>query len=196
MSDFQDKCASGVSYPIEIQYALSARDKVIVDDGQVYQFTNHSGVGVREKQIADALKYESNMVLVNSLTKDYGKQYQKDLDIEIGHLNTMPIQFHASSVYEKYIITYYEKYAKWYFINKLLRYAKDDQGKMVQRISGIFTSNMKRIRKQRKNGIAKKSVRNCWNRRWKTRMLTFRTTKCHGQCTVFRELWKRRQIMQ
>lgn len=129
MSDFQDKCASGVSYPIEIQYALSARDKVIVDDGQVYQFTNHSGVGVREKQIADALKYESNMVLVNSLTKDYGKQYQKDLDIEIGHLNTMPIQFHASSVYEKYIITYYEKYAKWYFINKLLRYAKDDQGK-------------------------------------------------------------------
>ena len=129
MSDFQDKCASGVSYPIETQYALSARDKVIVDDGQVYQFTNHSGVGVREKQIADALKYESNMVLVNSLTKDYGKQYQKDLDIEIGHLNTMPIQFHASSVYEKYIITYYEKYAKWYFINKLLRYAKDDQGK-------------------------------------------------------------------
>lgn len=129
-------------------------------------------MGVREKQIADALKYESNMVLVNSLTKDYGKQYQKDLDIEIGHLNTMPIQFHASSVYEKYIITYYEKYAKWYFINKLLRYAKDDQENGPKNI-WIFTSNMKRIRKQRKNGIAKKSVRNCWNRRWKTRMLTF-----------------------
>lgn len=135
------------------------------------------------------------MVLVNSLTKDYGKQYQKDLDIEIGHLNTMPIQFHASSVYEKYIITYYEKYAKWYFINKLLRYAKDDQGKCPKNI-WIFTSNMKQYTETEEKRYSKKECQKLLDRRWKTRMLTFRTTKCHGQCTVFRELWKRRQIMQ
>lgn len=143
MNDFAKNCQNEKSYSLETQYRMETRDNIILDSGQIYQFTNHSGTGIREKQLENAEKYKNNMEVVSNLTQNYGKHYDNQLQITIGHLDEMSMDFTAGSAFEKYLITYYSKYAKWYFLEKLYEDATDDQGGWSEEFNDFYRSYKK-----------------------------------------------------
>lgn len=128
MKNFPEQSAQGISYPWKTQFHLEARNRLVVDKGQIYQFTNFDRNAFRESQINNARKYLDNMVLIDSVDRKYADQFQEELSVEVESLNGTEITFTANSSYEKYIITYYPDYAKWYFLNDLRENARNENG--------------------------------------------------------------------
>lgn len=128
MEDFPEQSSQGISYPWKTQFHLEAKNRLIVEKGQIYQFTNFDRNAFRESQINNARKYMDNMVLIDSVDRKYSDQFQEELSVEVESLNGTEITFAANSSYEKYIITYYPDYAKWYFLNDLWKHAQNENG--------------------------------------------------------------------
>lgn len=128
MDNIAEFSAQGESYLWKTQFQMDACNRAVVDDGDLFLFTNYEGSFLSEGKLNNAKRYIDNMILIDSISRNFIDQLQGEMELTIPDLNGMKTTFSAASSYEKYLITYYRDYAKWYYLNNLTKKAKNTEG--------------------------------------------------------------------
>lgn len=132
MDHFAQNCREGESYPWLTRYSLGFDEKIILDEGTIYSFTSPNAIALSPRQISDMLLHQQNMVSISSSKGEYHDLMQDSLSFSLSNTKERKITFHAKSSYEEYIITYFNEYAQYYFLNQAVQsYQEKGQDKFL-----------------------------------------------------------------
>ncbi len=127
-ADLKSQAQQHISYPWKTQFSLDLKNRIIVAEGELYQFVNNEGHEVREIQYKRAKPYINNMVLIDSVEMEYYDYLNEDISVKLSKLSNITLRFSAETNYEKYLITNFPEYSKWYYLDQFYQEAKTEQG--------------------------------------------------------------------
>lgn len=117
-----------ISYPWKTQYYMNSKDQLVIADDELYQFIHSDGHKVGETQYKKAKPYLNNMVLIDSMEQQYYDQLTDEISLKLPSFPKVSLHFKAETNYEKYLITFFPEYSKWYYFNTFYQNAKIGQG--------------------------------------------------------------------
>lgn len=119
MEDFEKNCREGKSYPWYTRFTLQMEEKIVLEEGNIFQFKSPNAVSLTKKQLKNMKQYQDNMVVVSLNKGDSEENGSETLNVALAGEIDSKIQFLAKSSYEGYIIKYFPDYAKYYYSKQL-----------------------------------------------------------------------------
>lgn len=130
MDDFEQNCEEGKSYPWVTRYILKSDMRVILEDGNIFQFNSPNAINLSNKQIKDMRKYQENMKALTTDVDSYKEDFAESITVKLSDSNKSKVKFVPKSNYEDYIVTYFPIYARYYFLKQAIRsYSSDNREK-------------------------------------------------------------------
>lgn len=127
MEDFLKHSEEGKSYPWYTRRALHTDIRVILEDGNIFQFQSPNVVSLTNRKIENMAKYQKNMVALTTDTQKYKENLGESIVLQLPALDGEKFVFYARSAYEGYLIKYFPEYAGWYFLDQAVSsYEKKD----------------------------------------------------------------------
>lgn len=133
MEEFTQNCRKGISYPWKSRFALACDTRVITENNSIFAFVSPNAKVRTPKQIANMKKRLANMQATSTDELTFEDDFKDRISISCSGKFSWKYQFHAKSVYEEYLITYYPSYARCYFLEKLIKsYEKSDKNEFLR----------------------------------------------------------------
>lgn len=147
-SDLTSQAQQHISYPWKTQYSLDLKNRIIVAEGEIYQFVNNDGHQVREIQYQRAKPYIDNMVLIDSVETEYYDYLNDDIAVTLSRLSDITLYFSAETNYEKYLITNFPEYSKWYYLEQLYQGARTEKSTWSDEFQNLYQEYQKKTGKK------------------------------------------------
>lgn len=121
MDEFEENCKAGKSYPWVTRYILKSDMRVILENGNIFQFNSSNAVDLTKKKIANMQKYQKNMTALTTNSENYREDLDDFITVElIDSKSKYKLTYEAKSNYEEYLVTYFTVYAKSYFLQETI----------------------------------------------------------------------------
>lgn len=120
MADFLENCREGKSYPWYTRRALHSDTRVILDEGNIFQFASPNAASLSERKIENMKMRQENMTALSTDTQKYKETLGESISLRLAGAGR-ELEFHARSSYEGYLIMYFPEYARWYFLNQAVQ---------------------------------------------------------------------------
>ena len=120
MKEFQENCAQGISYPWRSRFALACDTRVIIDGDRIFSFVSPNAKSRTPNQVKHMYRQLENMYATSTDDETFEDDFRDSLSVSVSDTMSWKYQFHANSVYEEYLITYYPAYARCYFLDKVV----------------------------------------------------------------------------
>ena len=120
MADFLENCEDGKSYPWYTRRALHSDTRVILEDGNIFQFVSPNAASLSGRKIENMEMHQKNMTALSTDTQKYKENLGESISMKPAGAKG-ELTFYARSAYEGYLIKYFPEYARWYFLNQIVQ---------------------------------------------------------------------------